>query len=81
MRYVSSVRHARLAGGDAYDINPVIGENVLRYSLGQQIQRTLDPSERFRAVIALLDALAETELSSEADLTELLAEARLFAAR
>jgi hypothetical protein len=59
----------------------VAGENVCRYSLGRQIQRTLDPNERFRAVIALLDDLAETELSSEADLTELLAEARQLDAR
>jgi hypothetical protein len=80
-RYVASVRVSRIADGEAYDFDPTVAENVLRYSLGQQIPRTPDPNERFRAVIALLDALAETELSSEADLDELLAEARQLAGR
>lgn len=80
-RYVASLRVSRIADGDAYDFDPIVAENVLRYSLGQQIPKTPDPNERFRAVIALLDALTETEVSGEADLDDLLAEARQLADR
>jgi hypothetical protein len=79
VRYVASVRVSRRADGDEYDFNPVAGEAVLRYSLGQSIQDVPDLDERLRAIIALLDALAETELSSEADVGDLLAEARELA--
>lgn len=79
VRYVASVRVARISDGAEYDFDPEAGENVLRYSLGQTISRAPDPAVRFRAVIALLDALAESELSSEEDVDDLLAEARELA--
>lgn len=79
VRYIASVRVSRIADGKEYDFDPAAGENVLRYSLGQVIPRTPDPTERFRAVIALLDALADSELSSEEDVDDLLAEARELA--
>lgn len=79
VRYVAHVRGSRIADGDEYDFDPVIGENVLRSSLGQNVPGTADPETRFPAVIALLDALTESELSSEADVDDLLAEARKLA--
>jgi hypothetical protein len=81
VRYVASVRSSRLADGDQYDFDPIVGETVLRHSLGQTVTQTLELEPRLRAVITLLDALAETELSSEADLDDLLAEARQLADR
>jgi hypothetical protein len=81
VRYVASVRVSRIADGDEYDFDPVAGENVLRYSLGQTIPRTPDPAGRFRAVIALLGALVESELSGEEDVDDLLANARELADR
>ena len=81
VQYVASVRTSRIADGIEYDFDPVAGENVLRYSLGQAVPRTPDPAERFRAVIALLGALTEGELSSEADVDALLGQARELASR
>jgi hypothetical protein len=77
--YVASVRTSRRADGAQYDFSPAAAENVLRYALGQALPRTPDPAERLRAAIALLAALTETELSTEADVDSLLAEARTLA--
>jgi hypothetical protein len=79
VRYVAGARIARLADGDAFDFDPVVGEDVLRDSLGQSVPRPADPGERFRAVVALLDALAGSELHSATDVDELLAQARALA--
>lgn len=79
VRYVASVRVSRIADGKEYDFDPAAGENILRYSLGQPVLRTPDVAERFRAVIALLDALAGSELSSEEEVDGLLAQARELA--
>jgi hypothetical protein len=53
----------------------VVGENVLRFSLGVPMP-SHPPQERLQAVIALLDALSVSELHTAADIDELLAEAR-----
>jgi hypothetical protein len=79
VRFVASVRVSRLADGDGFDFDPAVGEDVLRYSLGQNATRALELESRLRAVIALLDAFAEIEVSGEADLDGLLAEARNLA--
>ena len=79
VKYVASVRASRLADGDEFDFDPVVGEDVLRYSLGQNVTHPLELEPRLRAIIALLDGLAETELSSEADVDELLTDARRIA--
>ena len=50
VRYVASVRVSRMVDGDEYDFDPRVGENVLRYALGQDIRITPDPEERFRWV-------------------------------
>ncbi len=55
-------------------------ENVLRYLLGSADVSLPDPEVRLRAVVALLDALASSELPSETDIDALLAEARMRAA-
>jgi hypothetical protein len=78
VQYVASVRAERVADGEEYDFDPIVGETVLRYSLGKEVPPQ-DPEERFRAVIALLDALAGSELATEADPDSLLAEARELA--
>jgi hypothetical protein len=74
IRYVASVRTARLNDGDDYDFDPVAGELVLRQALGHDGGPSPDPVERFRAVLALLDALAE----NEQDTDELITEARVL---
>lgn len=76
VHYVASARIARLADGDSYDFDPVVGEEVLRFSLGQQARRTLDAEARLRAVLALLGALAESELRNESAVNDVLIEAR-----
>jgi hypothetical protein len=81
VKFVAAVRTARLSDGDEFDFDPVVGEYVLRYSLGQPVKQALDLESRLVAVVALLDALAEEELTSEADINSLLAEARLLADR
>jgi hypothetical protein len=81
VRYVAGTRIARMAGGDDFDFDPVVGEDVLRASLGQFVPRPADPGERFRAVVALLDALAGSELHSATDVDDLLAQARALADR
>lgn len=81
VRFVASVRASRIADGNEYDFNVIAAENILRYSLGQNVTRTPDPVERFRAVIALLSELADTDLSSEADLDNLLTQSRALADR
>jgi hypothetical protein len=78
VRYVASIRRERLADGGSYDIDPVVGECVLRSSLG--IAGPPQPAEeRFRAVIALLGALSATELHTATDVDELLRGARALA--
>jgi hypothetical protein len=74
VRLVSSVRAARLADGDEYDIDPMTAENVLRRSLRQNVPEAADPEDRFRVVVVLLGAL--TDGASEDDVDGLLAEAR-----
>ena len=81
VQYVASVRTSRIADGIEYDFDPVAAENVLRYSLGQAAPRTPDPEERFRAVISLLEALTESEQSTETDVDAFLAQARELASR
>jgi hypothetical protein len=78
VRYVAGLRVERTADGGEYDFDPIAGENVLLYSLGKKIPPQ-DPEQRLRALIALLDALAGSELTSEADADDLLAEARELA--
>lgn len=78
VRYVASVRRERLADGGAYDIDPVVGEHVMRSSLG--VARPLhSAAERFRAVIALLGALSAAQLHTATDVDELLRGARALA--
>jgi hypothetical protein len=79
VRYVASVRLRRDQDGTEFDIDPDTAENVLGYALGQHLARTPDPGDRFRAVIALLGALTESEVSSGADLDSLLRDARRLA--
>jgi hypothetical protein len=81
VRFVASVRASRIADGNEYDFDAIAAENILRYSLGQNVTRTTDPVERFRAVIALLGAFTDSELSSQVDLDDLLAQARTLADR
>jgi hypothetical protein len=76
VRYVASVRRERLSEGDAYDINPAVAENVLRFSLGVPVP-SQPPQERLQAVIALLDALSISELHTATDIDELLGEAHV----
>jgi hypothetical protein len=58
IKFVASVRVSRLADGDEYDFDPTAGEAVLRSALGRNVQKVPSTVERFRAVTALLDALA-----------------------
>jgi hypothetical protein len=81
VRYVAGARIARMADGHDFDFDPVAGENVLRSSLGQPVPRPADPGERLRAVVALLDALAGSEVHSASDVDDLLAQARALADR
>jgi hypothetical protein len=81
VRYVAGVRIARMADGDDLGFDPAVGENVLRASLGQFVPMPTDPGERFRAVVALLDALAGSELHSATDVDDLLILARGLADR
>jgi hypothetical protein len=57
--FVASARLSRLADGEEFDLDPVIGESVLRYSLGQNVPRTGSADERFHAVVALLSAMTD----------------------
>jgi hypothetical protein len=79
VRFVASVRASRIADGSEYDFDAIAAENVLRYSLGQNVTRTRDSAERFRAVVALLGELADTDLSGEADVDSLLTQSRALA--
>jgi hypothetical protein len=79
VRCIAALRLHRLADGEEYDLDPVIGENVLQSVLGQSVRPVGVPEERFRAVIALLDTLTETGLPIEADVDGLLTEARELA--
>ena len=81
VRFVAATRASRLADGDEYDFDPLAGEDVLHWAVGQDTVRTLDPGERFRAVIALLDAFVESESPSAEDVDGLLAQARAVASR
>jgi len=79
VRYMAALRLQRLADGEEYDIDPVIGENVLQSALGQSVRPIGASEERLRAAIALLNAFTETELLTEADADELLTEGRELA--
>lgn len=81
IRYVASVRVSRIGDGTEYDLDPAAAESVLRYLLGATDARLPDSERRVRIVVALLDALAASELSSEAEADVLLAEARDLADR
>jgi hypothetical protein len=81
VRYIASVRVSRIAGGTEYDLDPVAAEKVLRYSLGSPDVSLPDFEARLRIVVALLEALAESELSSEVEVDALLVEAREMADR
>jgi hypothetical protein len=81
VRYIASVRVSRMTDGAEYDLDPVAAENVLRYFLGATEMTLPDSETRLRTVISLLDALADTELSSDADADTLLAEACKLADR
>ena len=59
IRFVASARLSRLADGEEFDFHPVIGESVLRYSLGQNVPRTGNAEERFQAVLVLLGAMTD----------------------
>ena len=81
VRYVASVRVSRIGDGVEYDIDPLFAENVLRYFLGSAGVSLPDSEVRLRAVVALLNALVDSELSSEEEIGALLAEARELADR
>jgi hypothetical protein len=81
VRYIASLRVSRMADGTEYDLDPVVAEKVLRYSLGSADVSLPDFEARLPIVVALLDALAESELSSETEIDALLAEARELADR
>jgi len=81
VRYVASVRVSRIGDGVEYDIDPLFAENVLRYFLGSAGVSLPDSEVRLRAVVALLNALVDSELSSEEEIDALLAEARELADR
>jgi hypothetical protein len=81
VRYVASVRVSRTVDGTEYDLDPVSAENVLRYFLGEVDASLPNSEERLRTVVALLDALAASELSSELEIDALLWEAREVANR
>lgn len=81
VRCVAAIRLARTADGGESGLQPAIAENVLRYALGQAVPDTTDHVERFRAVIALLDALTEGALPSEENVDYLLEQARALANR
>ena len=78
VRYVASVRRERLADGSAYDIDPVVSEQVMRSSL-DVAGPPHSAEERLRAVIALLGALSAAEPHTATDVDELLREARALA--
>jgi hypothetical protein len=75
VRYVASVRVSRMADGAGYDLDPAAAENVLRYFLGSADVSLPDPEVRLRTVVALLDTLATSQLSSEPEVDALLTEA------
>jgi hypothetical protein len=81
VRCIAAIRLVRTADSGESGLQPAIAENVLRYSLGQDVPDTTDHLERFRAVIALLDALAEGALPTEQDVDRLLTQARALADR
>jgi hypothetical protein len=77
IRFVASARLSRLADGEEYDFDPVMGESVLRYSLGQNVPRTGSAEERFQAVVVLLGAM--TEEHDQAQIEAVLDESRELA--
>jgi hypothetical protein len=81
VRCVAAIRLARTADGGEPGLQPAIAENVLRYALGQQVPDPQDHVERFRAAIALLDALSDGVLPGEQDVDRLLTQARALADR
>jgi hypothetical protein len=81
VRYIADVRASRTADGVQFDFDPVAGEEVLRHSLGQLPVHALELEAHLRATIAILDALADNEFSSEADLNLLLDQAHDLADR
>jgi hypothetical protein len=80
VRCVAAIRLARTADDGGPGLQPAVAENVLRYALGQDVPDT-DHVERFRAVIALLDALADGALPGEEDVDHLLTQARALTGR
>lgn len=76
IRYIASVRVSRIGDGTEYDLDPAAAESVMRYLLGAANTHIPDSGQRIRIVVALIDALAESGLSSEAEADVLLAEAR-----
>ncbi len=81
VRCVAAIRLARTADGGESGLQPAVAENVLRHALGQDTPDTTDHVERFRAAIALLDALAEGALPDEENVDHLLTQARQLAGR
>lgn len=81
VRYVASVRVSRAGGGAEYDLDPVSAEKVLRYFLGLADGGLPDSGEWLRTVVALLGALADSELAGVGEIEALLAEARELADR
>jgi hypothetical protein len=81
VNYVAAVRTARVTDGDEFDFDPVVGEDVLRFSLGQKPMHQMGLEPQLKATIVLLGGLVETELSSQAEIDDLLTEARELADR
>jgi hypothetical protein len=80
IRYVASVRASRISGGPEYDLDPVATEGVLRYYLGQaDAPVSPDPKRRVPIVLALLDALVDSELPNDRETEAILTEARALA--
>lgn len=81
VRYVAKARIQRIQDGEEYDFDPAAAENVLRHALGHPVTHAADPQEQFRAVIALLSALAGDAHADQAEVDMVLARARVLADR
>lgn len=75
------MRVSRAGGGAKYDLDPVSAESVLRYFLGLTDVSLPGSEERLRTVVALLGALADSELAGVGEIEALLADARELADR
>lgn len=78
--YVASLRASRAGDGTEYDLDPAAAENLLRYLLGSAHARIPDARQRIPTVMALLDALAASELPGQTEVEALLDQARHLAA-